>query len=138
MATCPGCMAVLVDDSRFCSKCGRNLTSVGLPTVIPPPSRQSLTPPSNLSPPYQYRMTTPPVVIAIVPKSVGVAILLTIFFGPFGMFYSTVTGAIIMCVLTLFVGFGTFGIGLIFIWPISVVWGAVAADNYNKQLRSRF
>jgi hypothetical protein len=83
-------------------------------------------------------MTTPPVVIAIVPKSVGVAILLTVFFGPLGMFYSTVTGAIIMCILTLIVGVGTFGVGLFLIWPISIIWGAIAADGYNKQLRSRF
>jgi hypothetical protein len=138
MATCPGCMAVLVDDSRFCSKCGRNLNSVALATVIPPPSRQSLTPPPNLPPRYEYRMTAPPVVIAIVPKSVGVAILLTVFFGPLGMFYSTVTGAIIMCVLTLIVGVGTFGVGLFLIWPISIIWGAIAADGYNKQLRNRF
>jgi len=138
MATCPGCMAVLVDDSRFCSKCGRNLNSVALATVIPPPSRQSFTLPPNLPPRHEYRMTTPPFVVAISPKNVGVAILLTVFFGPLGMFYSTVTGAIIMCIVTLFVGLGTFGIGLFLIWPVSVIWGAIAADSYNKQLRSRF
>src|SRR5712691_3498301 len=107
MATRPGCMAVLVDDSRFCSKCGRNLNSVALATVIPPPSRQSFTLPPNLPPRHEYHMTTPPFVVAISPKNVGVAILLTLFFGPLGMFYSTVTGAIIMCIVTLFVGLGT-------------------------------
>jgi hypothetical protein len=138
MASCPVCMAVLVDDSRFCNKCGRNVNSVALPTVIPPPPRQSLTPPQNLPFRHEYRMTMPPFVVAISPKSVGVAILLTFFFGPLGMFYSTVNGAIIMCIMTLVVGFGTFGLGLFLIWPVSIIWGAIAADRYNTQLRNRF
>lgn len=138
MSSCPGCMAVFVDDSRFCNKCGRNLNSVALPIVIPPPSRQSLTPPQNLPLRHEYQMTTPQFVVAISPKNVGVAILLTLFFGPLGMSYSTVAGAIIMCIVTLFVGLGTFGLGLVLIWPVSIIWGAIAADSYNKQLRNRF
>ena len=65
-------------------------------------------------------------------KSVAVAIVLTIFFGPLGMFYSTVEGALIMCVVTFFSMFT--GIGLLIAWPACVIWGAMAAENYNARM----
>lgn len=77
-----------------------------------------------------------PVVVMTTTKSVGVAIILTVLFGPLGMFYSTVWGGIIMSILTLIVGIVTVGLGLIVIWPIVVIWGAVAANSYNKKLAS--
>ena len=46
-------------------------------------------------PGYQAYGSTTVVTIAH-PKSVGVALLLTLFFGPLGMLYSTVSGALIM------------------------------------------
>ena len=67
-------------------------------------------------------------------KSVGIAIILTVLFGSLGMFYSTVWGAIIMTVISIVVGVLTVGIGLLVTWPISVIWGAVAASSYNKKL----
>ena len=76
------------------------------------------------------------VVIATSPKNVGIAILLTFLFGPVGMFYSTIIGGAVMCVVSLVVGFLTLGFGLFFTWPICVVWGAVSANMYNKKLIS--
>lgn len=67
-------------------------------------------------------------------KSVGASIALTFFFGPLGMFYSTVTGAIIMLVLYLVIGLFTLGLGLIVLHPIAIIWGAVEVSNYNKKL----
>lgn len=67
-------------------------------------------------------------------KSVGVAILLTIFFGPLGMLYSTIGGAITMFFVTVVVGFLTVGLGLFLTQPVCVIWGAVAASSYNKKL----
>lgn len=64
-------------------------------------------------------------------KSVGVALLLSFFFGPLGMLYSTVTGAIIMFIITCLVALFTFGFGLIFTWPLCMIWAAVAAKNTN-------
>lgn len=69
------------------------------------------------------------VVIVKTQKSVGVAILLSILFGPLGMFYSTVGGAITMMVVNLLAFLFTAGIGLIITWPIGIVWAAVAAKN---------
>lgn len=54
-----------------------------------------------------YGSTT--VVTVASPKSVGVAFLLTLLFGPLGMFYSTVSGALIMLGV-FFVGGLLFGI----------------------------
>jgi hypothetical protein len=70
-------------------------------------------------------------------KSVGVAFVLTWFFGPLGMLYSTVSGALIMLgvsvVGSIFIGAVTFGLGLVVLWPLiwvaSIIWGCVAAAN---------
>jgi hypothetical protein len=73
-------------------------------------------------------------VIVTPTKSVGIAILLTFLFGSIGMFYSTVWGAVIMIVLSIIVGILTAGLGLVLKWPISIIWGALAASSYNKKL----
>lgn len=66
-------------------------------------------------------------------KSVALSLVLTFFFGPLGMFYSTITGGIIMFFVTLVVGIFTLGFGLIFVWPIQMIWAAIAASNYNSK-----
>jgi putative Ca2+/H+ antiporter (TMEM165/GDT1 family) len=43
-------------------------------------------------------------------KSFIVAILLAIFLGPIGLFYATVVGALVMLVITVIIGFVTFGL----------------------------
>jgi len=77
-------------------------------------------------------------VVMVAPrKSVGVALVLTFFFGPFGMFYSTVSGALIMLGILVFGGFiaGVVTLGLAWLvwWPMvwlaSMIWGGVAAGN---------
>ena len=72
--------------------------------------------------------------IVISTKSPGIAIILTILFGPIGMFYSTIPGAIVMCLVSLVVGVLTFGLGFLLTWPICIVWGALAASAYNKKV----
>ena len=94
--------------------------------------------------------------VAQAPKSVGVAFLLTFFFGCFGMFYSTTTGALVMIAVAIglvaiaFVvsflltvvtlGFGAFVFGLapfvgLLTWPVSILWGCLAASSHNEKLR---
>jgi len=46
-----------------------------------------------------------------VDKSVGAALVLTFFFGPLGLFYITVLGAVIMTVVAIIVAILTVGIG---------------------------
>lgn len=67
-------------------------------------------------------------------KSVGVSLVLTFFFGPLGMLYSTVTGAIVMFVLYLVIGILTLGLGLIILHPAAMIWGAIEVNNYNKKI----
>lgn len=66
----------------------------------------------------------------------GIAIVLTLLFGPFGMLYSTILGAIIMGIATLLAIVFTAGLGLIVTWPICLIWGAMAVKNYNDRLRA--
>lgn len=65
-------------------------------------------------------------------KSMTTALLLSFFFGPLGMLYSTITGALIMFLLSVLAALFTFGIGLFFTWPVCMVWAAVAARGNNK------
>lgn len=69
-------------------------------------------------------------------KNMGVAIILTVLFGPLGMFYSTIVGAVVMSILSAIIGLLTAGLGLVITWPICVVWAAIATSNYNKKLMS--
>ncbi len=64
-------------------------------------------------------------------KSVLISLLLTFFFGPFGMLYSTVVGAVVMLVLYLAIGIPTLGWGLAVLHPIAMIWGALAAHRAN-------
>jgi hypothetical protein len=57
-------------------------------------------------------------VIVLPTKSVGLAVFLGVFFGPLGLLYSTVPGAVIMFIANLLIGFVTLGVGLILTWPI--------------------
>lgn len=83
-------------------------------------------------------------------KSTAVAIILTMLFGPFGMLYSTIRGALTMILLPIVLIIATifaFGsenaflkvilasssiIFFILYWFICVIWGAVAASNSIK------
>ena len=64
-------------------------------------------------------------------KSVVLSLVLTLFFGPFGMLYSTVVGALVMLVLYLALGIPTLGWALAGLHPIAMIWGAWAADRAN-------
>lgn len=66
-------------------------------------------------------------------KSTMVAVILAFLFGPLGMMYSTITGGVIMLIISLIVGLLTLGFGLLFTWPVCVIWAALAADRQNKK-----
>jgi hypothetical protein len=65
-------------------------------------------------------------------KSVVLSLVLTFFFGPFGMLYSTVFGAIVMMVLYVALGIPTLGWAIAGLHPIAMIWGAIAADRANR------
>ena len=59
--------------------------------------------------------------------NVAVALIATFLLGPFGMFYSTRVGAIVMIVVSVLVALPTLGIGLVLTLPICMVWAGLAA-----------
>jgi hypothetical protein len=100
-------------------------------------------PPSGAAGGYPY---PPPVVFygAAAPiKNPGLAALLAGLFGPLGMLYATVPGALVMFglnLVVLFLGFLTCGLGLflgIFTWVGGIIWAYVAAEQDNEKLRYR-
>ena len=66
------------------------------------------------------------------PKDIHAAFVLPFFLGPVGMLYSTLRGALIMLLVHLVVGLSTMGFGLIFTWPIGMVWTIKAAGDWNS------
>lgn len=86
---------------------------------------------------YQPYPGPPPmhtVVVVQQPKSVGISLVLTFFFGPLGMLYSTLTGFIVMLLINLVVLPLTLGFGALLTWPACMIWGAVAASNHNTRI----
>jgi len=67
-------------------------------------------------------------------KSTGVAFLLSFFFGPLGLFYASVTGGLVMLLLSVVIGIFTLGIGLVFTWIGCIIWAMVAVNKYNENL----
>jgi len=76
----------------------------------------------------------PQTVVTTATKSMGVAIILTVLFGPLGMLYSTILGGIIMLVIGVPLVLITFGLGIVITWPICIIWAAVATSSFNKKL----
>lgn len=102
----------------------------------------------------------PPMPLPPLPeKSVGLAFLLTFLFGPVGMFYSTVSGALILLAISLVVSvcaalvialitLATFGLGAALgflaplmgvpVWITAMIWGCLAASSHNERMRSQY
>ena len=96
-------------------------------------------------------MTTP-FLLTKSPKSVGIAILLTLLFGPIGLFYASVTGGLIMTFtpifLLLIVVVGSsqsnfvpegWSLGLLIVFPLTywltnIIWAVISVNNYNREL----
>lgn len=155
---CSGCGASLAEDARFCSGCGSRTTPsqhaldqvyearsqqpqvvqparVPSAAQIPMPQFSAAVPPPNYYAPPQVHVTqqvqvAQPVLVGA-PKSVGLALVLTFFFGPLGLLYSSVLGGIIMLVVSVTLAAVTFGVSLFLTWPICMIWGAIAASNQN-------
>jgi len=71
-------------------------------------------------------------------KSMLAAILLSLFFGPLGLLYASVTGGIVMLIISIVVGLFTLGVGLLITFPICIIWAVVATNKYNEDVRKKF
>ena len=68
-------------------------------------------------------------------KSLLLSFVLTFFFGPLGMVYSTIGGALVMGVLVLLVALTTAGAGTGALWPVCIAWGMWSAHRRNERHR---
>lgn len=76
------------------------------------------------------------VVQAAAVKDPSIALLLTFFFGPFGMLYSTIAGGLVMIVVNLILVPLTVGLFLLISWPVQLIWAYKAAKAANRPARA--
>ena len=67
-------------------------------------------------------------------KSTGMAVLLAFLFGPLGLFYASVVGGVVMLLFGGVIIVFTAGIGAILVWPICMIWAAIATSAHNKRI----
>lgn len=134
---CNGCDSVVPLGAQTCPGCHKSVD--WSPAVTPaapmyaPPIYAS---PVVVPPAYGYTppiVAPPPPVVFIAPKSIGLALLLAMFFGPLGLLYSTVPGALIMLVVGSLAVVLTGGLAVCVIWPICMLW-AIGAASSSKQV----
>ena len=68
-------------------------------------------------------------------KSIVLAVILGTFFGPLGLIYSTVTGAVVLIPLAIVLGVLTpfvLGAGALLVLPVSFVWAIVGTVRNNR------
>ena len=65
-------------------------------------------------------------------KSVALALVLTLFFGPLGLFYVSAWAAVALVLVAAVAVVPTLGFVLIFVWPTSMVWAAIAASKRHS------
>lgn len=87
-------------------------------------------------------------------KSLGLALVLTVLFGPLGLFYATVWGGLVMALFGPFLFFlvailglawnntwimgMSIGMWLVFIaadWLTSIIWSVISVYSYNKKVK---
>ena len=65
-------------------------------------------------------------------KSLGLAFLLALVLGPFGLIYSSVVGAIFMVTIALIIALVTMSWGVLLTWPVSIVWAVIATIAHER------
>lgn len=134
MKKCPKCGKMLEEDASFCTECGSNVGGV-FAEEVEQAVNQEPTPAQQDTVQQGVPVNPKPQVIVVQSlKSMGVGLTLTFFFGPLGMLYSTVVGALVMMVITGVIFLLTFGLGILVTWPICMVWTYIAIKNHNQKL----
>ena len=107
----------------FCRGCGEKLARIGPGDVVAIASTKSAIEPfqrlqQDLT---AFRIELPQ------PKSIWRALGLTLSFGPVGMLYSTVTGALVMTIVSLAAEYFLGNVSLLVTWPVCLAWAGYAA-----------
>jgi energy-coupling factor transporter transmembrane protein EcfT len=69
-------------------------------------------------------------------KSVGAALVLTFLFGPLGIFYVSILWAVVFIVPAIVVAVLTLGLGLLLVWPASMILAAAMASNQHSRFQA--
>jgi hypothetical protein len=109
----------------------------------PPPTGEPLSwqvPPMMPAPAQMIMVPMQPVAMMvpvqpIQEKSMAASIVLSVFFGPLGMLYSTVPGALVMLFAGGLFDIITLGFGVLLTWPAGILWGALATNAHNHRVR---
>jgi hypothetical protein len=133
MPYCNTCGARYRNGSSFCSECGNALFALTAPHL----ACWEGAPPLFLhEDAAAYGRPAPP------PKNVGLALLLTTLFGPLGLLYTSVAGALYMLLGWCFLVLATCddwiandAIPMLIIWPVCILWAALTACSYNHNRR---
>lgn len=138
---CVKCQAEIDDDSIFCSECGAKQTTVTADTAVnvaPSTSNNESSTASQPMPQIQVNVQQPQMVPQLImmqnKKSMGIALLLSLLFGPLGLLYSSIMGGVVMLVLSLIIVPLTLGIGALITWPICVIWSIIAVRKHNAEI----
>ena len=156
---CTTCGTANSDEARFCNTCGnaiatppgsavlihRDAPSPRIPDTTPLPPSMATPAHAPSPPPYyapqthvhvnqQVQVAPPATVMYGAPKSIGLALVLTFFFGPLGLFYASVAGGFVMLFGGILIAIATGGVAGVFVWIGSMVWAAIAVNNYNTAL----
>lgn len=132
MYACIQCGARFRSGTRYCQECGARLFAIAAP---PRPEWEDR--PKGL-------VTALPVGCGIPRrKNVSVAVALSALFGPLGLLYSSVSGALYMLLVWCFLVLATCDdwisndvlLPVLIAWPLCVAWGALAARAHNEDLR---
>ena len=141
--TCTNCGAENFTSAKYCSNCGYTLPIVSMNINANLSEKTNKESQRNVSTERQQILYNQPLVIVTKStKSVGIAILLVAIFGPLGMFYSTIGGAIFMSIMAPVIFFfilmsGNLGyiiLGLIIYYPICMIWASTAVSSYNRKI----
>jgi hypothetical protein len=126
MAFCDRCGSSSRDSEGFCRGCGAqiSLEEAAAPTESVGVQKQTS---SSQKPAAHISFFT---LVQPASKSVWVAGLLTLFFGPMGMLYSTRAGCYVMTVVSIALSLSVRGwiVWLIF-WPLCIFWAIMAARD---------
>lgn len=85
----------------------------------------------------QVNSGSPVIVVPSQEKSMGVALLLTFFFGPLGLLYVRVLSAILWMAVSIVLIPLTFGLALPLIWVLCMLDSLLATGSYNRKMRRR-
>ena len=67
-------------------------------------------------------------------KSFGVQFLLAVIFGPIGLFYSSVAGAVAMLLVPVLLFPSLSFASVLITWPVSLVIGMIAVSQHNQRI----